>query len=500
MLTAESDAEATNSILSSAALSAALLGLGPRLSNRLSNVPQDERLAAPEGVDPIDSPLRRNVSAVGAMSSGKTYAMASINSTSRDSNYPEDSVWNQKYPTDDDMNVSHDYTVGTAVNESRDEGISEEEHFIDEEQRPENSTTRDACAVSKGPGSWSRKCYILICVGVAVLAIIIAISVVFGTKSASSAASEGPSTDGVTRETQFSQLLVEKSLADPSLLSDESSSEHKAMNWIIYEDPLALDPANSSVEAELRISQRYSLATLYFASPVGQWANATGWLDNNECEWFGITCDGEVVTEIDVSQNNVTGTISADIAQLSSLVRFIINQNQVKGSIPTSMATMSNLKVLGFRYNSLDQMLQGFDFSMLTDLEVFDVKENKILGSIPSSLYSLTALTYLDFNTNRLTGTVSTKIGRLTNLERFVIKGNSFVGSIPSEIGKLKLAKIFDVSGNKLSGPIPTQVNAMTELIVFNAYENKLEGNIPSALGRLSKLGTFLASSVVKTS
>ena len=495
-LTAESDAEATNSILSSAALSAALLGLGPRISNRLSDVPRDERLGAPEGVDPVDDPISRTPSAEEAMSTVEASGMVFINIDSRDSKCPEDSVWSPKRATNDDMNVSHDYTVGTAVNESRDEGIAEE-HFIDEERPPENSKTRDAFAGSKDPGRWSRKCYVLICVGLAALAIVIAVSLVFGTKSASSNAWEGPSTDGETRETQFSQILVEKSLADPSLLSDESSSEYKAMNWIIYEDPLLLDPNNSSAETNLRISQRYSLATLYFASPVGRWANSSRWLDTDECAWFGIACDGQIVTEIEIPENNLTGTISAEIAQLSSLVRFVINQNQVRGSIPTSMATMSTLKVLGLRYNSLDQKLQGFDFSMLSDLEVFDVKENKILGSIPSSIFSLTELTYLDFNTNRLTGTVSTKIGSLTKLERFVIKGNSFVGSIPSEIGKLNLAKIFDVSSNELTGPIPTQVSAMTELIVFNAYENKLEGNIPLALGSLSKLGTFLATSVI---
>ncbi|KAI2493530.1 hypothetical protein MHU86_20997 [Fragilaria crotonensis] len=198
MLKAERDAEATNSILSSAALSAALLGLGPKISNRLSDVPQDERLAAPKGVDPIDIPIRRGASAEETMSSGEAYVVGSIDDSSRDPQHPE----------------------------------------------------------AMDTGSWSRKCYILICIGLAVLAIIIAISVVFGTKSASSNAMEGPSTGGETRETQFSQLLlVGNSLADPSLLSDESSSESKAMNWIIYEDPLALDPTNASAENELRILQ-----------------------------------------------------------------------------------------------------------------------------------------------------------------------------------------------------------------------------------------------------
>ncbi|KAI2499321.1 hypothetical protein MHU86_15165 [Fragilaria crotonensis] len=158
------------------------------------------------------------------MSSGEAYVVGSIDDSSRDPQHPEAMVWIHKHPTNEDMNASHDYPVGTAVNESRDDGVSEEEHFIDEEQPPDNSKTRDA--------------------------------VVFGTKSASSNAMEGPSTGGETRETQFSQLLlVGNSLADPSLLSDESSSESKAMNWIIYEDPLALDPTNASAENELRILQ-----------------------------------------------------------------------------------------------------------------------------------------------------------------------------------------------------------------------------------------------------
>ncbi|KAI2498320.1 hypothetical protein MHU86_16190 [Fragilaria crotonensis] len=221
--------------------SAALLGLGPKISNRLSNVPQDERLAA-RRVDPLiflsEEARRRRKPC-----QWEAYVVGSIDDSSRDPQHPEAMVWIHKHPTNEDMNASHDYTVGTAVNESRDDGVSEEEHFNDEEQLPDNSKTRDAFAQSKDPGSWSRKCYILICIGLAVLAIIIAISVVFGTKSASSNATEGPSTGGETRETQFSQhLLVGNSLADPSLLSDESSSESKAMNWIIYEDPLALDP------------------------------------------------------------------------------------------------------------------------------------------------------------------------------------------------------------------------------------------------------------------
>ena len=501
--TAESDAEATNTILSSAALSAALLGLGPGRSNRLSNVPQDERLAAPEGADPIDGFTTTSVTAEEELIAGNHYEMPFSRGDSLANSFlspmdPEDVLLNTTDPKKYDMNISRDYTVGTDVNESRDEGTREEEHFIDEEQPPGNVKDRDECRESKGPRSWSRKCHILICIGLAVVVIIIAVSVVFGTKTASSSAVDTPNTGGgetgETRETEFSQLLITNSLADPALLSDESSSEYKAMNWIINEDVLRLDPTDSSVGTTRRITQRYSLATLYFASPVGQWMTANGWLNEDECTWFGIACrNGKVVTEIDIPGNNLTGTISAEIAQLSSLVRFVINGNQVEGEIPASMATMSSLQVVGLRLNLMDQGLSSFDFSMLTELEVFDVGENNFVGSIPSSMYSLTKLSYLAVDANRLSGTLSTKIGSLSNLVRLVLSGNSFVGSIPSEISELKLAKVFDVSDNDFSGPIPFQLEDMAELITFNANENKLKGNIPgAAFGSLSKLGTFV--------
>jgi hypothetical protein len=135
------DDDVTNAILSSAALSAALLGFGPKRD--LSEVPQDERLSAPEGVDPLEGgPISRNPSSDSGSYARSAYGVSASNTSSYANSslnpmHPDDLVPYTVENHKDDANTSHDYTVGTEVNESREEGYqAEAEQFVDEEQPP----------------------------------------------------------------------------------------------------------------------------------------------------------------------------------------------------------------------------------------------------------------------------------------------------------------------------------------------------------------------------
>ena len=99
---------------------------------------------------------------------------------------------------------------------------------------------------------------------------------------------------------------------------DENSPYHKALEWIIYEDPMQLEPDAPN------FMQRYVMAYFYYATTVGgPWRSCnppqtgedafcnfqklinafppmyketswTRWLSGqNECEWAGIFCDDE---------------------------------------------------------------------------------------------------------------------------------------------------------------------------------------------------------------
>ena len=90
---------------------------------------------------------------------------------------------------------------------------------------------------------------------------------------------------GTTRTDFLRAFLSDVSV--PAALDDATTSAGMAFNWLTTLDPLMFDPCTFPT-----IAQRFGLATFFFASQGQSWLRNTGWLGGeNECTWFGITCD-----------------------------------------------------------------------------------------------------------------------------------------------------------------------------------------------------------------
>lgn len=533
----EGEYRVEDAILGNAAFSAALLGIGPENDSdeellgigprnatarpKFVEMPSDEFLEAPEGADLPETGATRRAPSYDDFQEDHSATDSLSNSSDVASLLPmapENMVPEKHVEKKEDMNVSLDHTVMTEINTSRDDGYLMDPgldgHPIDEEQPHASEKTRDVAVnkEEKAPYCSRRMSYMLIGV-IIVLILGVILGVVFGTDSSGSSSAlnsaEGGGNPGVVesgsptqapvtpitatlsptqdRQFHFSSLITDKSLADPALLADESSPESQAMNWLIEADPLSLDPTDTSVRNGLRITQRYALATIFFSSDE-QWFNKDGWLNDDECTWFGVTCEGLVITEIDMPENNMDGALSAELAQLGSLRKLILNGNSIKGGIPTSFGAMSRLQVLGLRETALGGELRDVDFSGMINLEVLDLRTNDMKGPIPGSIYTMAALTYFDLEGNALTGTLATEVGNLVNLDRFNVKGTNLDGKIPTEIGQLQAVTVFDISENEFDGPIPAEVGNMQALEEFLANGNALIGNIPAVFGSLPNL------------
>ena len=75
-------------------------------------------------------------------------------------------------------------------------------------------------------------------------------------------------------------------ITDPKILSDPSSPQFKARQWILFR-------VHSIETDHARIIQRYALACFYYATGGEIWAKGTNWLDGSECEdgaWNGLNC------------------------------------------------------------------------------------------------------------------------------------------------------------------------------------------------------------------
>ncbi len=77
-----------------------------------------------------------------------------------------------------------------------------------------------------------------------------------------------------------------------------------------------------------------ALVALYNATGGDNWDNNTNWLTGNVAEWYGILVNGDGrVTEINLSSNQLTGSIPVEIGDLTSLTKLFLCDNQLTGSI-----------------------------------------------------------------------------------------------------------------------------------------------------------------------
>ncbi|KAK1734014.1 leucine-rich repeat protein [Skeletonema marinoi] len=130
--------------------------------------------------------------------------------------------------------------------------------------------------------------------------------------------------------------------------------------------------------------ERNALSDFYDSAKGAEWTDRTNWLDGNEyasyCEWDGVTCDdtNQHVTELNLSNNGLSGRLSKSIGNLKFIEVLDLSDNDIKGSIPTEIGNLTNLTYLRLSYNAFT-------------------------GAAPEGLGELAQLQLLQLQTNRIT-------------------------------------------------------------------------------------------------
>jgi hypothetical protein len=187
-----------------------------------------------------------------------------------------------------------------------------------------------------------------------------------------------------------------------------------------------------------------ALVDLYHSTDGPNWSNKDGWNETNEpCYWFGVRkCAGGHVTELNLSDNGLSGTIPESIGNLSSLEILYLFENQL---LPEFTGNLSNLKELHLSNNQLT--------------------------SLPESIGNLSSLERLVLSSNQLTS-LPESIGNLSSLERIVLSGNQLT-SLPESIGNLNNLKEFYLGNNQLCY-LPFSIINLKALTNLNVSNNHL--------------------------
>ena len=96
------------------------------------------------------------------------------------------------------------------------------------------------------------------------------------------------------------------------------------------------------------VADRAVLVTLYNATAGANWTNNTNWLSNEALsEWHGVDTDATGrVTELHLSDNELSGAIPAELGNLTNLQILDLCGNGLSGAIPAELRNLTNLQIL----------------------------------------------------------------------------------------------------------------------------------------------------------
>ena len=238
-------------------------------------------------------------------------------------------------------------------------------------------------------------------------------------------------------------------------------------------------------EPPLVARDRAALMALYNSTDGDNWTKKTNWGSSLPLDdWDNVNTDADGrVTYLALWNNNLRGTLPAELGNLDQLTELPLQDNHLTGSIP-DLGRLTNLTLLRMWNNQLTGNIPR-SLSNLTKLRYLELWDNQLTGPIPD-LRSLTDLTFLDLHNNQLSGTIPSMRG-LTLLEEIRLNDNQLSGPIPDLSGLTSLERLY-LDNNKLSGEIPPSLDSLTSLLNLYLDENQLSGEIPASLGNFTNL------------
>ena len=252
---------------------------------------------------------------------------------------------------------------------------------------------------------------------------------------------------------------------------------------------LDIDQAEDARETAIK-TERATLIEFYNALGGDNWVKNTNWCsDKPVSEWYGVTTyydggfDIDMVGRVEwlnLSSNNLCGTIPESIGDLACLERLILNDNAITGTLPEQMTSMKELRDLYVGSNQLEGPLPDW-LGHMQNLKRLALYNNLFSGEVPNSILELD-LHEIQLQYNLLTGPLPV----FSKMELFDLLGlsyNYFTGSIPAEYAKLLDSPDFDIQhiwidNNYLSGEIPASISnhPLYPEIVDELFVNQRKG------------------------
>ena len=212
------------------------------------------------------------------------------------------------------------------------------------------------------------------------------------------------------------------------VFENKNSSQYQSLCWWLDSlDTIPIDELKNEA-----LIQRYTLSLLYFSTEGTNWFRNNYWLTHaSECDWYGVSCDiyPGIVSKIDLSFNNLIGSIPSELGQLRTLEEIVMNSNHIYGNLPKELVNLKTLKTLKLSKNELQGTLYS-EIKYLKKLKELDLSGNKFSNTLPFEISSLIVLELLNLSDNKIDGFLPENFNDLKKLRKVSMKNNLLHGKI----------------------------------------------------------------------
>ncbi|KAF3450293.1 hypothetical protein FNV43_RR06373 [Rhamnella rubrinervis] len=183
---------------------------------------------------------------------------------------------------------------------------------------------------------------------------------------------------------------------------------------------------------------------------------------------------------LDLSNNQFEGNLTR-MVKWGNIEFLDLSQNHLTGSIPEVAPQFLRLNHLNISRNSLSGSLPKV-VMQYPKLRVLDLSSNQLGGPVLADLLTMPTLQELHLDNNLFTGAIklSSPSSSETNLHILDLSHNQINGYFPDQFGSLTALQVLSIAGNNFSGSLPTSVTDMSSLTSLDISQNHFAGPLPN--------------------
>jgi len=291
------------------------------------------------------------------------------------------------------------------------------------------------------------------------------------------------------------------------------------LNWIdLISEPVCLNDNLDTLNCPCNSVDYFALRALYLSTDGENWRRNDGWeqvknypppTDCDLSDLYGVTLDNNGrVTEINLYNNDLNGTLTPEIGDLTELTALYLSSVNLDGEIPVEIAKLSKLEYLFFVASGISGAIPP-ELGELTNMKDLRLSYNSLTGEIPIELTTLPNLDYLNLRNNQLSGSIPPELVNLSNLRWLILSNNQLSGCYPSALSALCDQLIYNFfgeeddidSGNSLeaewddfclAGEGDCNTLRLGDLNNFDLYPNPTTGNVIVQFENVTEQARFI--------